>query len=227
MFFLFIFLGLNAHAGSLIAGGTPVLTNDPISRFTVAVGHRLHEGRTYCSGEIIAPNLVLTAAHCMDGKLEDFVIHFGPDATKPEAIRQSTAYYVHPHFDPIEMTNDLAILEFDGGLPVGYSPITLAENAKGLNRRRKITLAGYGIPAMNELNKISLRLESVDDKLSFKQTGKLRICHGDSGGPALISKDGEFVLVGIGNSVLGDGNCAGTSYYTRVDPYLNWIRSFF
>ncbi|GGT75747.1 S1 family peptidase [Actinomadura citrea] len=49
-------------------------------------------------------------------------------------------------------------------------------------------------------------------------------CHGDSGGPAVVGTRGDWTLVGETHGP-GDnmGECATTTLYTGIAPYLSWI----
>lgn len=49
-------------------------------------------------------------------------------------------------------------------------------------------------------------------------------CHGDSGGPAVVGTRGDWTLVGETHGP-GDnrGECATSTLYTGIAPYLSWI----
>lgn len=52
-------------------------------------------------------------------------------------------------------------------------------------------------------------------------------CNGDSGGPAYIGQNGNWLLSGITSRASHDAvaRCGGGGIYTRVAPYLDWIAS--
>jgi secreted trypsin-like serine protease len=53
---------------------------------------------------------------------------------------------------------------------------------------------------------------------------------GDSGGPALIERDGRWQVIGVSsgqdaNATSREGVYGVTEYYTRVSSYLSWLRA--
>lgn len=52
-------------------------------------------------------------------------------------------------------------------------------------------------------------------------------CSGDSGGPTLIYTNGKYSLVGVTSFGFSPfiNNCGGTTFYTSIYDFQNWIRS--
>ncbi|AHM04006.1 Trypsin domain protein [Roseibacterium elongatum DSM 19469] len=131
-----------------------VLQTGDDSRGWEAVG-RLDTGIGFCTATLIAPDLVLTAAHCLfhpdsGARLDDRDLSFqaGLRNGRPEAIRHIRRGHVMPGYSVlrgIEMdmiARDLALLELD--LPVGsarFAPIA-AGGAAPL--RGAVTVVSYG-----------------------------------------------------------------------------------
>jgi Trypsin len=87
-----------APAGAVIGG-----TSDLANRFQNVGVLQLHVGTNwfdFCSGTLVAPDVVLTAAHCTD-----FLVEEGPDGFGPDDLRVTfdptpdagSAYYVADH----------------------------------------------------------------------------------------------------------------------------------
>lgn len=191
----------------------------------------------YCSGTLIAPNVVVTADHC---KRVTQVFLQGNDVSRPEdgqTIRV-TKQFTHPELD-------LRVLVLEG--EAGLAPRHVAQGDEAhaewatlvgfgtIDYRGKI---GYGIKRM-----VKVPITSLDcsDPGHPKRYGclagremvaghrglRLDSCRGDSGGPLYIENgDGEYYLLGATSrgqrerfTICGDGGI-----YVRVDLCLDWIR---
>lgn len=82
----------------------------------------------------------------------------------------------------------------------------------------------------NQLQRGNLYKQS-DKTIEFDQTNGSGICSGDSGGPNVIYKNGEWYVIGvhslaIGNVVNGraESSCHYLSQSTSVYAYLDWIK---
>lgn len=83
----------------------------------------------FCGGSVIAPDLILTAAHCIDQDGETFppeaVIVLTGATDLAEGTRHAVAEIVkHPGYDPIRLDNDIAILRL--AVPTSAPAIRLA-----------------------------------------------------------------------------------------------------
>ena len=199
-----------------------------------------------CTGSVIAPEIVLTAAHCLMGGGSISVVSLD---TRFRARRQMVvAVLPHPSFVPgttprTQPGTDLALLRLAQPLPRDIEPLTLGS---GLWQGETITMAGYGLSAENN-KRTARRLRETQlvnaGNYTTQNTVKVAVdaenrgetpgagaCRGDSGGPVLRgngtrSRD----LVGIVSWSSGPLKtqarriCGGFTAITPVSDYRSWI----
>ncbi len=223
----------------LIIGGRLVTKKNELAATTISlIDTRLG---SLCTASILSENIAITAAHCVEGNVEDMQISFGVNTASQETrsiddIALNSIWKTRQN----ERTNngDIALVKFSGGLPKKTHAATLIKKSYKLSNGEIVTLAGFGISKLNGLSDGSGRLRTVDVKIananfsqtevSIDQRSRKGACHGDSGGPAFIQDtNGGLLLWGITSRGIKDptDQCAGESVYTRIMPYSRWINS--
>ncbi|HUG83247.1 MAG TPA: trypsin-like serine protease [Euzebya sp.] len=153
----------------LLPAGAAAATSDP-SGFSVVGGQTAATGRwpsvvalvrqsepddvagQLCGGTAIAPDLVLTAAHCFHDRSGHVVR--APDQMRVVAGRtdlsasggtelQGTEVYVHPSYDARRHRNDLAVLRVGGDLGVP-AQVMIGAQAAGPFEGDQATVVGWG-----------------------------------------------------------------------------------
>ncbi|MBO9665372.1 MAG: trypsin-like serine protease [Bdellovibrio sp.] len=125
--------------GSII-GGEPVLADESIAKSTVAILATVitsdgQMGRFLCTGSIIAPKVVMTAAHCVPGNeygRVSYSLIFGTNMkTGGMATRKVAAAKVHPNYGDGDRRLEETIkrLEKEGN-PTGEG-VTLSDSEQG------------------------------------------------------------------------------------------------
>jgi hypothetical protein len=167
---------------------------------------------------VIAPQAVLTAAHCVTGEtLPEIAI----GDTLAGAVRHAAlAALVHPDFDPQTLDHDLAIVIVEPTL--GIAPLAVATTLDGAGPGSTIRVVGYGWTVASDPAPPARRsgtsvLDAIDDLRLVSHAAPSQACEGDSGGPALL---GDEVL-GVASS--GDPSCTQFARHTRVDVHADFI----
>ena len=94
-----------------------------------------------CTGTVVAPHIVLTAAHCLVPEvLQGGNVVVGTAATSPSASLPIARGIAHPQFDPTSLANDVAILVLAAAAPPPPIPFGTAPPAVGAS----VDLVGWG-----------------------------------------------------------------------------------
>lgn len=194
-----------------------------------AVGFLEINGTHMCTGGLVAPSVVLTAAHCLRRDPSYVLFRVGPDRRLPIATYDALSWHLHPNYVVGEVDHDLAVVLLaqdptaDGiaPIPIHHTPV---QSLEGLD----VQAAGYGFTADGD-NSNTLRWWVVLNIARETETayvaagdGTTGTCDGDSGGPLLWNHPTAGVRVFAALS-LGDAHtaCLGDSHYTRTDEAIN------
>ncbi len=212
-----------------IIGGSKTSGDPAVVAIYVEIMAR--EKRFMCTGALIAPDTVLTAAHCLDqprlGFAHVFRVYAGDDLSdknnRPKMFTGRKAFF-HPKFnfkDP-KGGYDIGLLKLNEPMDIEPIPYLRGAMPSGM-LGEKARVVGFGqsnslIGTGSEVKRTaSVKLEGLDEK--FLRIGGFfhNVCNGDSGGPVMMIIDGVETIVGVNS--FGDGSCHSESYATRLDQY--------
>ncbi|KFC64070.1 putative serine protease [Bosea sp. LC85] len=231
-----------ASPAAAVVGGSASRGVDGPRAWTVRVETSRGE---LCSGAAIAPELVLTAAHCLMGGGAVRVVSLDPRFR--ERSHPVIGVLPHPSFVPgttprTQPGTDLAVLRLASPLPADIEPLSLGS---GLWQGETVTMAGYGLSSENN-KRTARRLRETPlvnagnyttsntvkvavDTQAMGETPGAGACRGDSGGPVLRGAAASRDLVGIVSWSSGPLNarvrriCGGFTAITPVSDHRSWI----
>jgi secreted trypsin-like serine protease len=207
-------------------------------------------GSHFCGGSIIADNLVLTAAHCMDGvdgNSPNIQVRVGAHSLTDgsgQVIQVATTYTNQEYPN---LSKDVALLKlatkitdknakaltladetfFNGNIKAGTSMVVSGWGTLTSGGEMPDKLMAVAVPYVT--NEVCNSPEAYDGQIQnteicggLKAGGK-DSCQGDSGGPLVVSDGKRFVQVGVVS--WGEGCAMADKYgvYANVALLKTWI----
>jgi secreted trypsin-like serine protease len=219
-----------AAPAAAMVGGAPLAEQTLARHVVLIVG-----AQSLCSGVAIAPDLVLTAAHCvLDNGKYRLVTFEGRRAS----VREVAAVASHPQFSARADAPDIALVKLAATPAPNLVPAALSERRAPPAVGDRFIVAGFGVAVPGDrktagkLRAVTLvatdrpssqQLSLVDPQRLGEKPG-LGVCNGDSGGP--VFDEGDRALVGIVSwSGRSDGEpvCGFVSGVIPLARYRYWI----
>ncbi|WP_394752111.1 S1 family peptidase [Crenothrix sp.] len=232
-----------------IVGGQPsVFGQWPWMIALVKKGSDNNQGQ-FCGGTLISPTWVLTAAHCVEGRIIDslYVVAHVRDLRNDKgqnlAIKR---ILIHPKYNAETINNDIALVQLKK--PVSSARVLPLYTDTSLLVNVNATIIGWGalsdsdahfgqypeilydatLPIIsNGLCKKAFGAGEITDTMLCAgfNNAKADTCSGDSGGPLVIKLNNQWRLAGITSWGYGCANLGYYGVYTRISKYIAYIKN--
>lgn len=237
--FCLVSCGRGGQSQLKIIGGQPVTEGDPLVKHLAALVNA--EAYLQCTVTAVAPDLFITAAHCVHGRdIKGWTIQSGIEAGTQEVLqvdsasvhKQFSASILYSSLTPDLPPNDIALIKTTEPSRL-LTPMPIAQKKSSLQdiTNKKILLAGYGRTdgaddtSLGTLQKVKLVVSRINapakEFLTENDDGKMG-CHGDSGAPAMMQQGKTLFIVGTISR--GGNSCtSGSTVFTDLSAFDDFL----
>ena len=224
-------------ASAIVGGGSA--PSESIARAVVTI---IGSRGSFCTGSLVAQDLVLTAAHCVLPGADYKVILPGETPPRLLDVRRVAS---HPQFNVAAIlahraSADVALLQLAAPIAASNAPSPLGIPTIPIIVGAPFTVAGIGVTRRGD-GKSGGTIRAADlavtgkpgtlqirlaDPLTNNTSDGLGACTGDSGAPAFGMQGGRAAIVGVVSWSTGPNNTDGCGGLTGVTPltlYREWI----
>lgn len=204
-----------------------------------------------CGATLIHKNYAITAAHCVSASSPSDItltagLHSQSSETETDTrqVLSVQQIYVHPQYETVQYTNDIAILKVSSSftytkyvqpacLP-NSDPITndqvimIGWGAERTSGTITDTLKQAYTKIVGNCNKYWPQVQPEIQICAANHVSGDSVCQGDSGGPLLNQDNGQYVAIGVasyGYKCITMGASGYPNVFTRVFAHKAWIQN--
>lgn len=209
-----------------------------LSPFAVMVLSRSGPTAGFCSGIVLSPDVILTAAHCVPSGA-DLRVHFRDENGKP-VLLPVIATISHPGYVANAVRGrqrsiDLALVRLASPLPDRFRSAVIASAVPPAQEGTEFRIAGFGVTREGVgASSGQLRVATVEARAPLSRvllwtrdprhrgTGA---CTGDSGGPVFEAASESVAALTLWSAGDGAARCGALTQSLWLAPERPWIVS--
>lgn len=196
-----------------------------------------------CTAEVVAPNVLLTAAHCLQKK-HQYAAYLGDDgrdlgtpidpgkSNVRSQLHLAKEIHAHPQYVTTAGYFDIGVVILQDKL-TGIPTLPINRTRPSASALSNVSIVGYGKTHDRDTTFAVTKYRADGLSATLDATHTMTVgdaakhaCVGDSGGPVLAQINGVSTIVGTDSysDETGDASrCRIASHYQRVDTYLSFI----